>query len=824
MATPAQIERQYQRELQSHAEGIKRLQEATHRAEERVYASSSIYGQKLIDQGLDDTINAIEEKRSKIAAGSTAEFAAHVAMLKDVPSSTLALITIKSAVDVVFGKWRTKMGGAQYSEVVQMIGARVYDEILLSEFSQAFPEDFRRTKIHQSKGYSYRVAKYRAIMRRIGHEALRWPTGHRVKIGGWLMDRLVSATGWFEAVLVTTKYPKQITILRPVQAVHDSVEAILVAAEAVSACRWPMLCEPNDWTPDLHGAPGGYLTSELRSQARCMIRGTRVEALDGAFLGVRDKGMTPDGAHLMPGDERGEEEPLPALAVITPCPLPPSLDIPVSYLNSIQHVPFQINNKVLEVALRCQEARVSVGSLRQSDPLPLPHKPDPWETATEEEKTTYKRGRVLVEEDNSLLAQRNYQTTETLHIAKMYRDEESFWFPWFFDFRGRVYPLTNHLTPQGTDLARSLLVSALSGPADRYWLAFQVATTHSMGKATMDDRQAWVEDNLELIEAVALDPMGTISTWKQADDPWQFMAACIEYHACFISKERDWSNLFVGFDATCSGLQHLSALTRDRGAAEMVNVAPTALPADAYKTVAEASKKYLDEEFHHLINRKLTKRVVMCLPYGLTRSSARDYLRQALPRDAGVPLKDLVDAVYLKAIPEVLHGPMRARSWIQESVNRVVDATGRPVAFTSPSGFPVLLSKQIFPTEQIDTKLLGKRIRITVADFDRTTAPLNGRKITIGSVPNLIHSLDGALLHLSFAQWDRPIALVHDCISTLSCDVAWTMDHIRETFATMYETDQLASWAEQLGVEVDPAVMINTLDPNEIRKSTYLFC
>jgi DNA-directed RNA polymerase len=367
-------------------------------------------------------------------------------------------------------------------------------------------------------------------------------------------------------------------------------------------------------------------------------------------------------------------------------------------------------------------------------------------------------------------------------------------------------------------------VSAYSGPADREWLGFQVATTYGLGKETLEDRQRWVEDNRGLIQGVARDPMGTISTWQGADEPWQFLAACIEFNACFIECSRAWSNLFVGFDATCSGLQHLSALTRDRGAAELVNVAPTPKPSDAYKTVAEAAKPHLPEEFHPLITRKLTKRVVMCLPYGLTQSSARDYLRQALPKGHGIPLQDLVQAVYVKAIPEVLPGPMRARKWIQQVVDQVAHDTGRPVAFVSPSGFPVILDKRVYPTELVDTKLLGRRIRLTVADFNAEDAPLNTRKITIGSVPNLIHAFDAALLHIAFEEWERPIALVHDCISTLSCDVGWTMAHIRETFATMYEEDQLARWADQLGVPVDPEIVIGTLNPSEIRQSSYLFC
>jgi len=826
MATPAQIQRQFQRELQAHQEGVQRLRLATTTAEARQYASSSIYGQKLVDQGLGATIKAIESKRSRIATGSTGEYAAHVALLEGVQSSTLALITLKTTIDLVFEKREGRSKGVPYASVVSAIGGRVFDECLLSQFSQAQPDAYKSTRIHRSKGYGYRVAKYRATMRRISHEALKWPHGHRVKIGAWLLDRLCSATNWFHSEQTQLNGRKKLIVLRPDPVVSKTIEAMLLAAEAVSACCWPMLCEPNDWTPNLTASPGGYLTSELRSGTRSwLIRGVSHAKVSQSFP---VKGETRNRDPLIPGDEMGNPLSIPvnpAIAVehVTN-PGSPSLEVPVSFLNTIQGVAYQVNHSILEVALRCQDARVSIGSFRQSDPLPLPHKPDPWEEATEEEKIAYKRGRVLVEEENSLLLQRNYQTAETVHIAKMYLNEESFFFPWSFDFRGRVYPLANHLNPQGTDFARSLLVSAYSGPADREWLGFQVATTFGFGKETMEERQKWVDSNWDLITAVATEPLLTISNWQGADEPWQFLAACIEYFECFIACTRTWSNLLVGFDATCSGLQHLSALTRDRGAAELVNVAPTPKPADAYKTVAEAAKKYLPEEFHPLITRKVTKRVVMCLPYGLTQSSARDYLRQALPKSFGVPLNDLVDAVYRKAIPEVLPGPMKARAWIQEAVNQVAHDTGRPVAFTSPSGFPVILDKRIYPTELVDTKLLGRRIRLTVADFDSTTAPLNQRKVTIGSVPNLIHSFDAALLHLAFEAWERPLALVHDCISTLSCDVGWTMEHIRETFATMYETDQLGRWADQLGVPVDPEVMINTLNPDEIRQSNYLFC
>lgn len=866
MSTPDLISRQYQRELQAHQEGVQRLREATSRAEAQVYASSSVYGNKLVGQGLNLVTDAIEAKRSKIAAGSTGEFAAHVKLLEGVPSSTLALITLKVTVDTVFAPGKAmpfihagRGDSALYADVVRAIGQRVFDECLLRQFAEAEPEVFNNTRLHKSKGYGYRVAKYRARMRRISHEALKWPQGHKVKVGAWLLDRLSGATGWFSSKLVTTSHNRAVNVLIASPEVIKAVDAIMVAAEALSACSWPMLCPPNDWTTDLNAPAGGYLTSELRG-GMTLVRRLTPERLEGAFLEAphhqaetpvvagdltgcleAPKGRGETATPSIDGDETGKKTSIAGLlALLSPSPQPsgndaehvsvtPSpgvydLQVPVRFINTLQKVPYQVNQAVLGVALQLQEAQVSVGSFRQSSPLPLPHKPEPWDEATDEQQLVYKRGRVLVEEENSLLAQRNYQTSQIVSIAQMYRDEESFYFPWFFDFRGRIYPQSNHLTPQGTDFSRSLLLSAYSGPADREWLGFQVATTWGLGKDTMADRQAWVDSNLQLIEAIALDPIGTLSTWQGADEPWQFLAACFEFHDCFIARTRDWSNLLVGWDATCSGLQHLSALTRDRGAAELVNVAPSHKPADAYAVVAEATKKHMPPETHHFLTRKLVKRVVMTIPYNLTKKSARDYLRQSLPKDHGLDLRDLTHAVYDLAVPEVLPGPMRAKRWIQTAVDTVAHETGRPVAFTSPSGFPVILDKRIWPVEQVDTRLLGRRMRVTVADFDAKTAPTNPRKITIGAMPNFVHSLDAALLHRAFADWDRPIATIHDCIGCLSCDVEYTRDHVRDCFADLYHEDPLQEFSRQLGYPIDPDVVVGTLDIEDIRSSNYLFC
>jgi hypothetical protein len=47
---------------------------------------------------------------------------------------------------------------------------------------------------------------------------------------------------------------------------------------------------------------------------------------------------------------------------------------------------------------------------------------------------------------------------------------------------------------------------------------------------------------------------------------------------------------------------------------------------------------------------------------------------------------------------------------------------------------------------------------------------------------------------------------------------------IRDKFVEIYSQPVLRNWSEQLGVEFDESVMINTLDINDVQESSYFFC
>ena len=778
MATTEQLARQLQRELDARSEAIKRLRERTRMAEERQYASSTVYGSAFINKGLELITNEISDKLHRVSQGWVQEKAQAVLPIKDCDPAVLALITAKGVIDILGVR---RIERLTYQAATTHIGTLVYHQIMLDQFCNKHPDLFNKTRlhIHDHKGYSYKVQRYRAVMRRNDVEPLRWPASVRHLVGGWLLNRLAESTGWV-ATRMTAKGPNdRVTYLTYQPEFIEAREALLAQAEAFAGCMWPMLCEPNDWTKDFKG---GYLTNDLRKLTR-LIR-TRI----------------PRRCLLLQDSK--------ALVM----------------LNLLQKVPYRINHRVLELANFCMEHRITVGKFRAEEPTPPPPKPEPWETASEEDKLSYRRMRTEIEDQNSALAQKNYRTTEALYVANKYK-KDTFWIPWSFDFRGRVYPIPTSLSPQGTDFDKSLIYFMEEGPVNEWWLAFQVATTYGLDKAPMNERITWANNNHEFLSRIADDPEGTISEWSTVEEPWCFIAAVLEYDQCVIKGTKKTSGLPVSVDATCSGLQHLSALALDRTAAEMVNVVPTDKPSDGYKIVAEKAKEILPKHLHNHITRKVTKRTVMTTPYGVTENSARDYIRQELK---GIELErgelqKIVKAIYRYGVRKVFDGPCRSMEFIQKVAGERIKSGATTLEWVTPSGFPVVQEYRRNEAETINTKLLGQRVRCELLkDWEERTIDL--QKAKTAASPNLIHSLDAALLHLVFAEWCAPFTVIHDCVLGRSCDMDDMGSAIRDKFIEIYSQPILKDWSTQLGVDFDESVMLNTLDINDVQQSAYFFC
>jgi len=414
-----------------------------------------------------------------------------------------------------------------------------------------------------------------------------------------------------------------------------------------------------------------------------------------------------------------------------------------------------------------------------------------------------------------------------METVERFKNKEKFYLPHSFDYRSRIYPIPAFLTFQSTDWEKSLLrfadESFMDEEAER-WIRFQVATTYGLDKDTLDDRLSWTYRNEHEIELVATDPIGNLPLWEGAEEPWQFLAACDEFYHCVIKRDRISTGLPVAIDATCSGLQILAGLAKDKSTAKLVNVVPSHKPQDAYKVVAEKSKPNIPEKLRPHWDRKCTKRTCLTIPYNAKPFSNRSYIKDAL-KDKGIEIDKDELTQTVKAVRDamdiIVPGPMRVMKWIEEEVSKAIKRGATHLEWVTPSGFVV--SQRIFKKEfeRITLQVLGQcNMKVGTGD----SAEIDKARHKAATAPNLIHSLDGSLLCEATLAFDHPIALIHDSVLCRATDMSELSRIVREKYMYLFaEHDYLTDFARQIGAESEPPI-IGDLKPESVIESTYFFC
>ena len=779
MPTPAQIDEQIQLERDQIRLGLKRLRENTRKLEEQSYASATVYGVASIEALLPKLVSQIEDTANRIHEGKTgAHFKEIRQYLTDIEPLAASGIALKITFDKVFS---TKKGSDQVTEVCDAIGAAIEAECQMRHYERCAPgllNTLKQNYWHRSIGTHQKLVVIKTLMNRYEVESWSpWGRVNRVKLGGWLLDCIIQSSGWL-ARTIRQEGKRRVNYIAPTPEFLKIKDQIISESELFAPLTWPMLIEPNDWTNE---RPGGYILNEVMRGHDLVRRGD-------------------------PTCIQGE--------------------VPLAFLNKIQKVAFRLNPFIVAVAEELERLQRPVGKFRPIVHHELPAKPVDIAENYDSRKD-YRRRAAEAMNLNAQEFKRSCRTRMTMEAVHRFKGVERFFIPWSFDYRGRAYPIPGFLTPQDTDFGKSLLRFAEESymtPEAEEWLAFQVATTYGLDKATMAERLEWTANNFTIITKVATDPIGSLTEWEVADEPWQFLAACEEFYHCVIAADRQFTGLMVATDATCSGLQILAGLARDQSTARLVNVLPGDKPADAYKVVAEEAKPHCPQRLQAHMDRKKTKRVVMTVPYNAKPYSNRSYIREAFAED-GIELEkeelsEVVKAVR-SAMERIVPGPMRVMRWIEEEVANAIKRGAEKLQWVTPSGFVVnqkLMKKEVV---RIELQLLGE-CKLSVAKGDTDQVDINHHKNATS--PNLIHSLDSCLLHLSTLRFDAPIALIHDSVLCRATDMSILSTLVRETYMHLFaEHDYLRDFARQIGAETDPPI-IGDLEPESVIESTYFFC
>ncbi|QMP84056.1 DNA-directed RNA polymerase [Pseudomonas phage pphageT12] len=519
------------------------------------------------------------------------------------------------------------------------------------------------------------------------------------------------------------------------------------------------------------------------------------------------------------------------------------------YANYLQSIPYRMNPDVYQHVQRVWLEGGGALSMVTREPPRKPEFPMPegWDkaTATEPELELFRAWKRRMTQWHEACLEHKSHVWEMASFVKnvgRYSKYDAY-FPVFLDGRGRLY-YRGTPNPQGSDAAKAVIQFARKkplGPRGVHWLQVHIANCFGFDKASFNERAAWTRQHWDELQQGIATPEHS-NLYQQADSPFCALAAAIELRNAFASgnPETYCTGLAVHMDATCSGLQHFSAMLRDEVGGAYVNLtAGGEQKADIYRRVAELAvlqvqrdaiggNEYAGYWQGIGVSRDMAKGPVMTYVYGATLTSVTDGIEGKLEdlgwRMPGVSMAKMANymaKVMFRAIEDTVPAAAAAMRWLRE-LARKVDRKS-PIQFATPIGMFV---NHDYPDEDISrvaVRSCGMQYVVMYNQLETTKAIRMQNAIA----PNFVHSLDGA--HLGFTALRMQalgldMVCIHDSFGTHPGDVDTMHQQIREAFVHLYTCkDHLNDLAEQLGLDVTYSGTGN-LDIFQVLESEFFFC
>jgi DNA-directed RNA polymerase len=196
--------------------------------------------------------------------------------------------------------------------------------------------------------------------------------------------------------------------------------------------------------------------------------------------------------------------------------------------------------------------------------------------------------------------------------------DTTFYLPVYYDFRGRIYTYSYYLSYQSKDIYRALIDfkhEATITEDNVYYLKLYLADTSNKKFKSINKKIEWVD---ELIGNFRDNPL-TDQQILEMSEPYQFYKIYHTLYKYYIENINK-TKIPILLDASCSGLQHLSALGSIPGLAESVNVINnTDIINDIYNECAVEMNKWFKENNYDIIfNRSHIKKSIMTTSYNIS--------------------------------------------------------------------------------------------------------------------------------------------------------------------------------------------------------------
>ena len=781
--------------------GVKRYRKENSEAKKGKHEATTPAGIQFIRKSCSKVSNAIDTLHKEMVSGKPIKYNVDaVKRLAELPSDVISFLALKGCINHLSTP-------VKLVKVALEVGGFIEDEARFRNFRETNPALFAVV----SRDLAKRTTNYRKQKRVLAHSSIKadvvwenWLPGNKVRLGQLLVELVCDATGIFEIRKQTSQHQSKKTVfwLEATEASLKWIDGKNSVCELLSPVKLPCIISPRKWTSVYTGGYYQYTNMNL------------VKSNDDTYMQQLDSSNLKEVFHAV---------------------------------NTVQETGWRVSPKVFEVMDRLFDSQASCGVIPEFGERHM-ERPYP-KHGTKEEIIEWKREATLMYSDNQRRKTKRIQFSQLMWMARKFKDEKAIYFPHTLDFRGRLYANTAFLNPQGEDSARGLLEFSRGKPlgASGYaWLKVHIANCFGEDKISLEERVEWTDEHSDDIMLCGIDPL-TSRMWMDADKPWQFLRACMEFTCC--NGNVDYiSHLPITVDGSCNGLQHFSAMLKDEVGGCATNLIPYDQPQDIYEIVREHTvtriSRDTDSEFlfwHKVLNRGLVKRPVMTTPYGATLYGMREQIHQELKKqlDKGVQFqgidatsdlwphcKYLASHIY-EAIGEVVISSRVGMKWLQD-VSRVMSKADRPIYWTLPTGFIVKQKYIKSVVKQIKTVINGRMASLYAGVLHDDQRMDKSRQVN-GIAPNFVHSLDACHLMMTIVKAKdeygiEDFSVVHDSFGTHACDIEQLGLVLRETFCELYTGDILLNFKkEQRDIKLPELPQFGELDIKEVLDSEFFF-
>lgn len=708
-------------------------------------------------------------------------------------------------------------------DVCRSLGQMLETEVLIEAVTKANPvytsktlgylDSTNTTAVHHRN----RTFKVAANSLHIDWEP--WSGEERVGVGRIIMIAMYE-TGLFQWV---DHYEGKGRI-KPVQVVRPSDILANHIAQAVEAAKSiirfpPMLVPPNAWI-DTHN--GGYLTDWYQQRAPM----------------VRLRAPRNIRKWVLEGLKEGK-----------------ALELKQA-MSKAQAVAYRVNRRALSVLEAAVASGVGLMGLARSAPEARPEFPFITtekfnkETATPGELVEFKQWKAKMHAWHTNECTRVGQSVGILSKLKelqRYKGYNELYFPTFVDWRGRLY-FRSTLNPQSNDAVKSCLEFAVGKPLGErgmFWLKVHIANCAGFDKHDPIIKAKWTEDNMEMLMDYVNNPLEVNP--PEPDTAFTLYVAMLAYKdAQQLDNPLEYvCHVPCAMDATCSGLQHFSAMLRDPIGALYTNLVDNGADqkSDIYVKVGEvadsikidlcedaATALYWQDK---VIPRGMAKRPVMTYVYSATLKSTMDYVSVDMQSIGYAPIKGddgrVLYSIHKLAVPVAkalriaVEDTVPAAAAGMQYLQDIVRNCDTPLKWTTDVGMPVVNWSEEKEIKNIKIRSMGREAAL----FKVYTGEYNKRGAISGISPNFVHSQDSAHLCKTIVHTNCDIIPIHDSFATHMCDVDELHTVLREQFVVLHSVDQLANLVDNTVLKDNAEVTVpikGDFDLHNVINSRFMFC